>query len=379
MSSGDFCTICYITEPLALRGETQGIFNCECAYLYCGDCLKGWVIEELKKQHLQAEVFITCPNQECKIRYSLDGYVKFFGIAAEWGQAENLREICDAALGHYANNCEDIRRCPNSECKHFGVIPLKTCRDSLRCDQCGTDWRDAVHFSTIERMTKSVKELCTMNSDAFSVLHNLLFEEPCPRCGVLIQKNGGCKHMVCGKCRHEFCWLCLGSFYSYTHQDNRPCPARYFGFVVIMILTLLFLDIKVAYFWTLFGYVQWCILYGFSCLILVDLFVASFFLYIPLVAIILKYRHFDTLEFVFLGLKIFCLLLVATLHGYFLYYSFIEDGPPFMWNMMKALFYEICIVLIIGLVALLVFLVKNFFRIVREIKSCTMRLWSQLS
>jgi len=31
----------------------------------------------------------------------------------------------------------------------------------------------------------------------------------CPRCSTAIQKCDGCNHMVCGKCRHDFCWMCM--------------------------------------------------------------------------------------------------------------------------------------------------------------------------
>lgn len=42
----------------------------------------------------------------------------------------------------------------------------------------------------------------------------------CPKCQVNIQKNGGCMHMTCGKCRYEFCWICMG-LWSHRHQCNR--------------------------------------------------------------------------------------------------------------------------------------------------------------
>ena len=32
----------------------------------------------------------------------------------------------------------------------------------------------------------------------------------CPRCQSTIEKNGGCNHMTCRKCKHEFCWMCMG-------------------------------------------------------------------------------------------------------------------------------------------------------------------------
>ena len=43
-------------------------------------------------------------------------------------------------------------------------------------------------------------------------MRKILIAEPCPSCGVMVQKSGGCKHMVCAKCKFEFCWTCLGSF-----------------------------------------------------------------------------------------------------------------------------------------------------------------------
>lgn len=36
--------------------------------------------------------------------------------------------------------------------------------------------------------------------------------KPCPGCTNPIEKNGGCNHMTCNKCRHEFCWVCMGKW-----------------------------------------------------------------------------------------------------------------------------------------------------------------------
>jgi hypothetical protein len=31
--------------------------------------------------------------------------------------------------------------------------------------------------------------------------------KPCCGCGAPIQKNGGCNHMICSRCRRHFCWV----------------------------------------------------------------------------------------------------------------------------------------------------------------------------
>lgn len=38
--------------------------------------------------------------------------------------------------------------------------------------------------------------------------------KPCPGrgCGVPIYRNGGCQHMTCRRCDHQFCWVCLGDW-----------------------------------------------------------------------------------------------------------------------------------------------------------------------
>jgi len=51
----------------------------------------------------------------------------------------------------------------------------------------------------------------------------------CPSCFVVIEKNGGCPHMTCRNCKHEFCWGCLTDYVP-EHTVNGRCPINNGGF-----------------------------------------------------------------------------------------------------------------------------------------------------
>ena len=36
--------------------------------------------------------------------------------------------------------------------------------------------------------------------------------KPCPKCNSSIERDGGCRHITCFICKHEFFWCCLRSF-----------------------------------------------------------------------------------------------------------------------------------------------------------------------
>ena len=74
----------------------------------------------------------------------------------------------------------------------------------------------------------------------------VMIASPCPNCGVMVQKSGGCTHMVCGKCRFEFCWICMGHFVGYRHDTGMEvyCAQRQATWVSILILVLLVLASK---------------------------------------------------------------------------------------------------------------------------------------
>ena len=99
----------------------------------------------------------------------------------------------------------------------------------------GTGWR-----ATFRAFREGKK---TLHNDFAKVI----FTEACPNCGISIDKAGGCSHMVCQRCKFEFCWSCLGSYKGYLHQENTHCPLKkVVAHTMILILTIL-VNIKLSY------------------------------------------------------------------------------------------------------------------------------------
>jgi hypothetical protein len=79
----------------------------------------------------------------------------------------------------------------------------------------------------------------------FTNLYKSFCSEKCPNCDVMIVRTGGCKFMTCSKCKYQFCWYCLGEFYTeYHYYYTQDCPYRIIIFYAIQILMLVFLITK---------------------------------------------------------------------------------------------------------------------------------------
>jgi len=119
----------------------------------------------------------------------------------------------------------DVRSCPNSECDYMGIVQIDPiteqieCTEPFTCDKCDQQWRDP-----LQRQPWSLKNCLSAITPDFEKVGNfvriVMIAEPCPNCGVMVQKNGGCPHMMCSKCKYEFCWSCLGSYKRYRHAEG---------------------------------------------------------------------------------------------------------------------------------------------------------------
>jgi hypothetical protein len=87
--------------------------------------------------------------------------------------------------------------CPRAECLGLGYLGS----DTVMCFMCEHQWPGCLGNA-----------IC---SDAPSEVHLEPGEimKQCPSCQEHIIKNGGCDHMTCGRCRHQFWWSTLEPYH----------------------------------------------------------------------------------------------------------------------------------------------------------------------
>lgn len=116
------------------------------------------------------------------------------------------------------------------------LCPERSCRKGISeedIDVYLTKWEFVFDTSTVSEHMRILREQKAEAAKQASIAHldaesQKLVDQstsPCPNCKYRIEKNGGCNHMTCKKCRHEFCWVCMGNWQGHGgsyFQCNRP-------------------------------------------------------------------------------------------------------------------------------------------------------------
>ena len=96
-----------------------------------------------------------------------------------------------------AHNCRTIT------CKPRIYSPEEFIFSDLRCLTCGENY--CILCGDFKHRGECPKPV---DRDTISWIDGNTKRCPNADCGLAIQKNEGCNHMTCGRCRTHFCWLC---------------------------------------------------------------------------------------------------------------------------------------------------------------------------
>ena len=227
----DTCVICS-ASPFRVP------LSCGCTS-FCQECILDWLKVKLETQGMDDESGLVCPaghsGHEVTVEELLD--------LAKGTEVEEV--IAEMTLKRSLRNLEGMVFCPREHCDYIGwVRPAEKCSYPLVCELCGSGWRDDQLLPAWQRFLQLVTRLCTCQEDSFSLLWKDLWTEACPGCGASIEKNGGCPHMSCFRCKLEFCWTCMRP---YRNHDSELCEMRMLVSIVVFFTFGLLLALKLLW------------------------------------------------------------------------------------------------------------------------------------
>lgn len=216
----------------------HAMFGLVCGHMLCKSCYSEYVDYEVSRGVGLSS--LSCPSPGCKYivdQISLSGLLS----SSRWSQYVNM------TVSQYVQANPSLSWCPSTKgCEYLvqvgaldseGIssilagtslevaptVPSPTSKPPLviqcKCSYtfCSYCQRIGGHFpascAECDHWDKlHPGDAPLRNHDMDNVL-SLQFvkrhTKGCPACGAAISKNGGCVHMLCVACRHEFCWVCF--------------------------------------------------------------------------------------------------------------------------------------------------------------------------
>jgi len=203
------CEVCATLQPSKSFSELL------CGHSYCQSC---WELhfEYQILQGLSTNIScMSCPN------FATEDFVK-----RHLNRSDLKEKYSSASFQDYVLSHPFLRFCPGKDCKSVmkSEKPLAkkcvctSCKSAF-CFNCGSEYHAPTGCETIKRwLTKCADDSETAN---YISAHT----KDCPKCNICIEKNGGCNHMQCYNCKHDFCWMCLGDWK--THGSEYYECSRY--------------------------------------------------------------------------------------------------------------------------------------------------------
>ncbi|OLL22500.1 E3 ubiquitin-protein ligase dbl4 [Neolecta irregularis DAH-3] len=200
--TGFMCDICCDDEDV----DTYAML---CDHRFCVGCYSQYLTSKIRTEGESQK--IQCPGDKCRaavdertVRLLVDNstYDRYITLLNRtYVDGNILLRWCPAPECEYAVECAIGPK----QLDHIVPTVVCTCRNRF-CFGCGLP----DHQPSICRLVKLWIKKCEDDSETANWIS--AHTKECPKCNSTIEKNGGCNHMTCRKCKNEFCWICMGSW-----------------------------------------------------------------------------------------------------------------------------------------------------------------------
>jgi len=197
-SSLSYCPVCVTSLP------AKEFIAAPCGHSFCSQC---WEMHFETQIASGVSTTLACMATRCE---ELVGEDLVLSQVTNPSVKERYSHLC---FLDYVRCHPNLRFCPGPNCNIVikaeeavsKQVVCLACKTSF-CFKCGNSYHAPTDCETIRRwLTKCADDSETAN---YISAHT----KDCPRCNICIEKNGGCNHMQCYNCKHDFCWMCLGDW-----------------------------------------------------------------------------------------------------------------------------------------------------------------------
>jgi len=190
------CEICFMDHAYEM------MTGLECGHRFCSFCWKGYLTTKIMDEGMGQT--IACAAHGCDILVDDATVMKLVTEPKVKLKYQHL------ITNSFVECNRLLRWCPMPDCGHAVKVSYYDCKpvtcgcSHVFCFACGENWHDPVKCQWLKKWIKK----CDDDSETSNWIAANTKE--CPKCRATIEKDGGCNHMVCKKCRFDFCWVCLG-------------------------------------------------------------------------------------------------------------------------------------------------------------------------
>ncbi|VIO87491.1 Uncharacterized protein BM_BM956 [Brugia malayi] len=215
------CVVC-----TRLQDECTKMYALDCGHSFCSACWMEYIETQLCNG---LSITIGCMASGCTLLCLEDFVLRILSERTEIRDKYERLIFKDCVESH-----PQLRFCPGidchvvikAQCQKAKKVTCTSCRISF-CFQCGCDYHAPTSCETIRKwLTKCADDSETAN---YISAHT----KDCPNCHSCIEKNGGCNHMQCAKCKYHFCWMCFGDwknhgseYYECSRYKENPSIAQ---------------------------------------------------------------------------------------------------------------------------------------------------------
>uniref|UniRef100_A0A8C5FEP8 RBR-type E3 ubiquitin transferase n=1 Tax=Gadus morhua TaxID=8049 RepID=A0A8C5FEP8_GADMO len=165
-------------------------------------------------------VGVSCMAQDCSLQMPEDFVLPLL-------PGEELKDKYRRYLFRdYVESHFQLQLCPGADCPIVIQVEEPRAR-RVQCSRCMEVFcfkcRQMYHAPTDCPTIRKWLTKCADDSETANYIS--AHTKDCPKCNICIEKNGGCNHMQCSKCKHDFCWMCLGDWK--THGSEYYECSRY--------------------------------------------------------------------------------------------------------------------------------------------------------